>query len=417
MLHALEEQQGEIRDRVYSPIVTLAAFISQVLSEDHSCRGAVSRVVAERIEQGKEPCSPGTGGYCQARKRLPEELILHLLQETGGKLHQETPPEWQWKGRRVVLGDGTTVSMPDTPANQTEFPQPASQKPGLGFPLARLVVLISLATGGVLDVALGPNKGKKTGEHALLRQILATLESGDVFVADRYYCSYFLLAALQKMGVDAVVQIHASRKVDFRRGQRLGKRDHVLRWKKPARPEWMDRDTYESMPGELSVRETRVKGQVLASTFLDPVQATRIELGELYKLRWTVEVDLKFIKEIMQMDVLRGRSPEMVRKEIGIHLLAYNLIRTVMAQAAEREGIIPNTISFKGTLQLLDAFADKIAHTTGAKRVRLLNGLLQAISYHRIGDRPGRKEPRAIKRRPKAYPRLSKPRKEARAVL
>jgi hypothetical protein len=402
--------EKEFRDRVFSPIVTLSAFISQTISEDQSCRKAVSRVDAERVEQGKEPCSPGTGGYCQARTRLPNELILQSLQATGAELHKQSSSDWLWKGRRVVMADGSTVSMPDTPANQTEFPQPASQKPGLGFPLARLVVLISYATGVVLDVAMGPNKGKKTGEHALLRQILNALKSGDVLIADCYYPSYFLLAMLLRMDVDSVMEIHASRKVDFRRGRRLGKKDHVVEWCKPARPDWMDKATYADMPDKLSIRETRVDGKVLVSTFLDPKETSRKELGGLYRLRWTVEIDLKFIKEIMKMDVLRCRTPEMVKKEVGVHLLAYNLIRTVMAQAADRAGIIPNSISFKGAMQQLDCFADKIAHATGIIRTRLLEELLRAIAYHRIGNRPGRVEPRVVKRRPKAFPRMTVPR-------
>ena len=417
LLQILEEAKEEFRDRIFSPVVTLTAFISQVLSEDKSCRKAVSRVDAERVEQGQNPCSPGTGGYCQARKRLSKELVLQLLRETGSKLHGQSSPSWLWKGRKIVMADGSTVSMPDTTENQAEFPQPASQKPGLGFPLARLGVLISYATGAVLDVALGPNKGKKTGEHALLRQMMTALKSGDVLIADCYYSSYFLIAMLLEMGVDVVMEIHANRKVDFRTGQRLGKRDHIVEWCKPARPDWMDKDVYKTMPAKLPIRETRVNGKVLVSTFLDPKEVSKKELGKLYKLRWTVEIDLKFIKEIMGMDILRCRTPEMVRKEIGVHLLAYNLIRTVMAQAADRHGILPITVSFKGTLQQLDSFVDKIAHATGIIQTRLLDELLRAIAYHRIGNRPGRTEPRAVKRRPKPYPRLSKPRSEARASL
>lgn len=405
------------RDRIFPPVVTLSAFIAQVLSEDHSCAWAVAQVNAERVAQGKKPCSSDTGAYCQARQRLANDLILQLLRETGAKLHNDTLPDWLWRGRRITLADGSTVSMPDTPENQAKFPQPASQKPGLGFPLARLVVLLSLATGGVLDMAVGPNKGKKTGEHALFRQVLGALSPGDILIADRYYCSYFLLAILRQMGVDALFQVHASRRVDFRRGRRLGKRDHIVEWDKPARPDWMDLDTYEGMPSKLPIRETKVGGLVLVSTFLDPKDVTREELGDLYKLRWTVEVDLKFIKEIMKMDVLRGKSPDMVKKEIGVHLLAYNLIRTVMAQAAEREGIAPNTVSFKGALQQMDAFTDKIAHATGDRRARLLDAMLRAIAHRRIGNRPGRAEPRVVKRRPKPYPRMTEPREQARLSL
>lgn len=417
LIQILEEETPEFRDRVYPPVVTLSAFLGQVLSDDHSCQEAVSRVLAERVEQGEAPCSPGTSAYCQARKRLPKKLIFRLLRETGKRLHDGTPPPWQWKGRKVVLADGSTVSMSDTPENQAAYPQPESQKPGLGFPLARLVVLISLAVGGVLDVAIETYQGKETGEHALLRQILDALDAGDVLIADRYYCSYFLIAVLQLMGVDMVFQNHASRKVDFRKGQRLGKRDHVVAWSKPARPDWMDQETYAAMPATLTVRETKVAGRVLVSTFLDPKEVHREELGDLYRRRWEVEIDLKFIKQVLHMDILRGRTPEMVRKEIGVHLLGYNLIRTVMAQAANRHGLAPHTISFKGAVQLLNSFREKIDHASGKKLIRILAALLRAIAYHRIGDRPGRVEPRAVKRRPKPFPLLTVPRAESRSLL
>lgn len=417
ILQILEEQEAIFRDRVFSPVVTLAAFIAQVLSPDHSCRWAVAQVIADRVSQGKPPCSPGTGAYCQARQRLPKELILRLLRAVGAKLHLATPLDWQWRGRRIVMADGSTVSMPDTPENQADFPQPSSQKPGLGFPLARLVVLISLATGAVIDMAVGACKGKATGEHALLREILSSLGKDDVLISDCYYCSYFLIAMLGRMGVDGLFQVHASRKVDFRRGRRLGRRDHVVVWNKPARPDWMDKETYRAMPVTLPVRETQVGGRVLASTFLDPKAVSREELSSLYKLRWSVEVNLMFIKEIMQMNILRGRTPEMVRKEIGVHLLTYNLIRTVMAQAANRAGIMPIRISFKGALQQMDAFMHRVAIATGDQQDRLVDELLRAIAYHRIGNRPGRAEPRAVKRRPKAYRRLSQPRAEARLSL
>lgn len=408
LAESLEKASKEFRDRIFPPIVTLGAFLSQVLSEDHSCREAVARVIAERIVEGKKACSADTGAYCQARKRLPNDLIFDVLRETGKRLEAIVP--WQWQGRRIVLVDGTTVSMADTPENQAEYPQPASQKEGLGFPLARLVVLIALATGGVLDAAMGSHKGKETGEHALLRQILSALAPGDVLIGDRYYCSYFLICALAGMGVDVVFQSHVKRKVDFRKGHRLGTRDHVIEWQKPARPAWMGKETYAAMPGTLCVRETKVGGLVLVSSFLDPKKVPKEELDQLYRARWHVEIDLKFIKQIMKMDVMRGKTPEMVQKEIGVHLLAYNLIRTVMAQAAHSHGIMPNQISFKGAMQALNTFRDRINDASGKRRLLLLKELLHVIAQHRIGNRPGRKEPRAVKRRPKPFRRLTKPR-------
>ena len=351
----------------------------------------MAKVRSDLIAQGKEPCSPGTGGYIQARYRLSKDLILRALRETGQQLHTQTEEIWLWKGRRVVLVDGSTVTMPDTPENQEKYPQPASQEAGIGFPIARIAVLISFATGGVLDFALGPHKGKKTGEHALFRQMFGSLCAGDVLIADRYYCSYFLIVALKKAGLDAVFQIHASRKSDFRRGLRLGTKDHIVRWNKPVRPDWMDQETYDSMPDTVAVRETKVGGKILISTFMDPKEVGRQDLAQLYKIRWTVEIDLKFIKQVLHMDVLRCKTPEMVFKEIGVHLLAYNLIRTVIAQAASIHRRLPNTISFKGAVQALNAFRGNILFVTDDKLSKLLDEL--------------------------PYPRLMQPRSAARLFL
>lgn len=410
------EEVGEYRDRIFPPMVTLTAFISQILSEDHSCRDTVARVRADQVARGETPCSAATGAYCKARKRLPNNLIWRVMRETGQTLHASLPTTWKWKGRDVILADGTTVSMPDTLENQEAFPQPDSQKPGLGFPIARLVGLISLSSGSVLDAALGPYQGKETGEHALLRQMLDTLSAGDVLLADRYYCSYFLIAILQTMNVDVVFQNHASRKSDDQRGQRLGKRDHMVIWSKPQRPDWMDEKTYQAIPERISMREVKHNQIVIVTTLLEHEFVTRREIIELYSKRWNIEVDLKFIKEVLQMDILRCKTPLLVHKEIGVHLLAYNLIRTVMAQAAHIYGGLPRTISFKGTLQSLNAFQDKIL-LLPSRLPELYEALLQGIVSHRIGNRPGRNEPRAVKRRPKPFPRLTEPRKIIRSKL
>ena len=401
------------RSRIFPPVVTLSAFISQVLSSDHSCRDTVARVIAERSSEGKATCSEDSSPYCRARQRLPEELLKQLMQETGATVNEQSDPQWQWKGRPIKLVDGTTVSMPDTPENQRTYPQPDSQKQGLGFPIARLVGVISLATGALLDYAIGPYQGKETGEHALLRTILDCFSSGDIMLGDRYYCTYFLIARLQSMAVDAVFQQHASRKSDFRRGQRLGIKDHLTTWTKPSRPDWMDEQTYLAMPQTLTVREIKSGGKVIVTTILDPKQATRKEIAKLYTQRWIVEVDLRSIKETLQMGVLRCKTPTMVRKEITVHFIAYNLIRAVMALAAWRNGVSPRTISFKGTIQTLNAFQAKIAFVDDGKLSAFFEDLLDAVTGHQVGNRPGRSEPRAVKRRPKPYPLLNTPRQQA----
>ena len=375
-------------------------------------------MLAERVAQGEPPCSSNTKSYCNARLRLPVRLVKRLVRETGRLLHLKSEEAWKWKGRSVMLVDGTTVSMPDTPENQKIYPQPESQKEGVGFPIARLVAIISLSCGAVLDVAIGPYKGKETGEHALLRQILGSISAGDIILGDRYYCSYFLIVMLQQLGADAVFQIHARRKSDFRRGKRLGKKDHTVIWKKPKqRPDWMSEIMYCQMPDTLTIREIKSNRKIITTTLLDPKEVTRKELGELYTKRWFIEVDFRFIKTVLQMDVLRCKTPDMVCKEIWVHLLAYNLIRTVMAQAAYRYNLPPRTLSFKGTLQQLNAFKETFLHTA-EKRLSIMYGyLLEAIASHRVGNRSRRSEPRAVKRRRKPYPLLTKPREEARNEL
>jgi hypothetical protein len=413
----LKEEVINFRDRIYSPLMTLLAFLSQVLSADHSCANAVAKVIAHRIEQGQSACSSDTGPYCKARQRLPESFVFRLVRRVGKVLHEQSVKVCSWKGRPVKLIDGSTVSMPDTPENQRAYPQQKEQKSGLGFPIARLVAVISLSCGALLDIAIGPYEGKETGEHALLRRILDCFSVGDVVVADRYYCSYWLIALLMQRGIDVVFQLHARRKSDFTQGKYLGKKDHLVTWKKPKRPEWMDEETYQAMPDELTVRETRVGGKTLISTFFDPKEVSRKEIGQLYTGRWLIEVDLRFIKEVLGMGILRCKTPEMVHKEIAVHLLAYNLIRTVMVQAAYKIKISPRKISFKGTLQLLNAFRNKILLTSEESLSELYDELLQCIARRRVGNRPGRCEPRLVKRRPKQYSLLTEPRQQARNRL
>jgi hypothetical protein len=422
----LKEEGVGWRDRIFAPLVTLWVFLSQVLSADHSCREAVARLLAYRVAQGVRPCSARTGSYCKARGRLPEKVLARLVRHTGGELHARAEGPWLWKGRSVKLVDGSTVSMPDTPANQRDYPQPPNQKTGLGFPLARLVAVISLACGAVLDVAIGSYSGKEQGETALFRTLHDTLQSGDVVLGDRFFASYFGLAALAQRGVDAVVRAHQRRKIDWHAGRSVGPRDHVVRWDKPVRPDWMSAAEYNALPATLELRELRVQVSrqgfrtrelILVTTLLTPSGATAQELTDLYRLRWQVELDLRAIKAVMQMDVLRGQTPAMVRKEIWAHLLAYNLIRSAMAQAARRHDLLPRQLSFTGALQTLNAFSLPMLAATGHRLTALTDALLRAIASHRVGDRPNRIEPRAIKRRPKPHPLLTLPRPQARQQL
>lgn len=423
---ALRQEKATWREAVWTPVLTLWAFLSQVLSPDGSCRLTVDRVLAWLVSRGQEPCSPKTDPYCKARQRLPEELLRRLVRETGKDLHQRSPAGWRWHGRRVKIVDGTTVSMPDTPANQAAYPQPATQKPGLGFPLARLVVVFCLACGTALDAALGRYSGKQQGENSLLRTLGGALDPGDVLLADRCYSGWFDIAWWHQHGVDVVTRLHQRRGCDLRRGRRLGPCDHVVTWAKPARPDWLDEPTYRGLPDELAMREVRVRVQqagfrtrvyVVVTTLVDGQAYPARELAVLYRLRWQAELDLRSLKVTLGMDVLRCKSPAMVRKEVWAHLLGYNLIRGVMAEAAAELGCDPRELSFKGALQAMTAFAERLLEADGERFEELYGWLLVTIGSSQVGDRPDRVEPRARKRRPKPYPRLTEPREEARKKL
>jgi hypothetical protein len=411
---------------VYTPLITTLVFLWQCLSADASCKDAVAKLMAHRVASGQDACSSNTGGYCVARKRLPESVLKDLARHTGRELDRQAKDEWRWKGRTVKVADGTTVSMPDTDANQAEYPQSGKQKKGVGFPLARLLVVFSLAVGTALEMAVCASKGKGQSELALLRELAETFEENDVLLADRFHCSWFALAMLRQRKVDFVVRLHGSRKCDFRRGRRLGKSDHVVCWKKPRKPDWMDQAEYDALPASLEVRETRLrvntpgirsKTIVVASSLLDPKEFKVKDLTDLYRQRWQAELDLRTLKVTLGMDVLRCKTPELVRKELWTHLLAYNLTRTIMAQAAATHDRAPRTISFKASLQILRAFQPHLESATPEKLARMADVMFAALIQNKVGNRPDRIEPRARKRRPKQYPRLQEPRRDAKLRL
>lgn len=417
LLRWVKEEAGDYRERVYGPLQTLMLFIEQVLGADQSCQDAVARGVSQRVALGQSPCGLNNGPYCKARARLALGLIERLGREVGKRLRAGQPEVWRWRGREVKLIDGTTVSMPDTLANQAEFPQSTTQKPGLGFPLARLVAVISLSCGAVLEWATGPCEGKRTGETALLWQLAHRLRPGDVVIMDRYFSGYFLLTWLIRQGVDVVVRQHQLRHTDFRRGKRLGAKDHIVAWERPPRPSWMDVATYAAMPEALVLREVRVGGLTLVTTLTDAGQVSKQDLLALYHARWQVELDLRSIKTVMRMEVLRCKSPEMVKKEIAVHLLAYNLVRAVMAQAAFLGHVLPRQLSFKAALQLIRAFEENLRHAPQGRLALRSAYLLAGIAQLRLPHRPGRVEPRAVKRRSKPHSLLTQPRHLLKAAL
>jgi hypothetical protein len=421
---ALREIEAPWKDRIFTPLVTLWVFLGQVLAADQSCRAAVARLIAHRLARGLKPCSSETGAYCQARGRLPERFFAVIARLVGWRLDERVDPKWLWKGRRVCLFDGSTVSMPDTPENRAEYPLAYNQVPGTTFALARIGAIISLSCGAILDLGICRYAGKGQGEVSLLRRLWDVLRPGDVLLGNRLMSGWAGIYWLQQRGVDTVSRLSAHRAADFRKGTRLGKDDHLVVWKKPTSIRSVDRQAYDALPDSITVREVRFRVEqrgfrtrsiVVVTTILDPEQASKEELASLYRARWNNELDLRSIKITLQMDILRCKKPELVRKEIWTHVLAYNLIRTVMAQAADREGVAPRTISFKATLQVLEAFRPVIAaraHRGAAHRAALYEQILRAIAVHRVADRPDRFEPRMAKRRPKRYDRLTRPRQE-----
>ena len=413
LLNTTEALLPEHRERLYPPTVALSMFMRQALESDGSCQKAVNGWAAQRAVDGLSPCSVRTGGFCRARQRLPLEMVSTLTRETGRLLHEKALAQWLWRGRAVKLVDGTGISMPDTPENQALYPQPSTQAPGVGFPLARLVMVICLASGAALDAAIGPHSGKGTGELGLVRRLLEGFSPGDVMLADALYCNYFLIATLMAAGVDVLFEQNGARITDFRRGQPLGTRDHIVCWPKPAaRPEWMSHEQYTGFPDKLTVREVKVARQVLVTTLLDHRKVSKDDLSELYARRWNVELDLRNLKTTTGMDVLSCQTPQMNEKQLWVHLLAYNVIRLLMAQAACNADIDPRELSFKHTVQLWTEWVSRGLSTT--KNCGLLFTL---IAQCRVGNRSGRIEPRMRKRRPKPYPWLKVPRAHARRKI
>jgi hypothetical protein len=337
-------------------------------------------------------------------------------------LDNSAKKEWLWKGRRVLTYDGSTVSMPDTAENQQAYPQPPQQRVGVGFPLARIAVFFSLSCGAVLDLAICSYSGKGHSELGMLRKLWDILRSGDVLLADRYMCAWHEIYLLKQRGIDTVTRVHHCRRVDFRCGQRLGKGDHIVEWRRPGRIRSIDWQTLKLLPEQLTIRETRVRIQqpgfrcrsmIVVSTLLDAEAVTGNDLAELYRARWSAELDLRSLKQTLQMDILRCKTPDLVRRELWAHILAYNLVRTIMAQAATEHCIEPRTISLKGTIQTLEAFQPLFATQGDCDRVhrrKLYQQFFDAVAPHRVADLPNRFEPRLRKRRPKKYDSMLEPR-------
>lgn len=414
LLPIIEDALPEHRERCFPPTETLSMFLAQAMNADRSCQNIVNETALTRALYGMRPCSSNTGSDCKARQRLPVSMVSELARHTGQCMAEAAPNAWRWKERPVRLIDGTTVELPDTEENQQAYPQNAK---GTGCPISRLMGIICLASGGLLNAAIGPIAGKGSGEQTLLRSMLDTFTAGDIVLGDAYYSTYFLLAALVERQVDAVFEQYGARQrnVDFRTGEKLGKKDHLVVYEKPnIKPSWMSQEDYDAAPDTLTVRELEVGHKILVTTLLSPKAAPKKALKELYQQRWHVELDLRNIKTTLGMEILSCKTPDMIEKESWIYLLAHNLIRLTMAEAAIFSDVLPRQLSFKHSLQLWRSWRQQVGNLNDHESLSIL---LQLIVKKTVGDRPGRVEPRAIKRWRKSFPLLTKTRAEMRADI
>ena len=410
------------RSRLYTLSNTFWAFLWQALNPGSPCREAVRQILAHLglHDVRPEAADPNNSAYCTARKRLPLETLPTARRAVASQAQQRLPSDQsQWLGHDVKVLDGTTLSTADTPENQAKYPQPSAQKPGCGFPLMKLVGVFSLLSGALLDYAQG-NKHKS--ELALLRQLLDLIKPNDVVLADRGFCNYVLLALFQIFcQAHAVLRLHQARNVDFRRGKKLGPSDALFTWSKPlTKPRWLPKSLWNKVPAELTVRVVRVSMQTpgfrsesvtLVTTLLDAAAYPAAQLARLYLRRWRIELWFRHLKSTMKMEHLRCRTPEMVQKELEMYFLAYNLIRCVIAEAALVHYVPVERISFKGAVDTVRQYSLVLAQApTQKKRRELVALMLSDLARDPVPERPGRRQPRAVKRRPKPFALLTKPR-------
>lgn len=410
---------------IYTPVVTLWAMVSQALDPDKSLRGAVKRMSTWLSAAGAKPPSSDTRAYSKARKRLPEKLIQQLVPIVAEGLEKEGRIEQQWCGRRVRVLDGTTVLMSDTEENQAEYPQHSNQKTGCGFPIAKMVVMFSLLTGAVVSAGIA---SLAVSEIVMSRLIYANLVPEDVVLADRAYGNYVDLVLVKQQGADAVFRKNHLRKTDFRRGKKLGIGDHKVVWKKPQQcPDHMTVEEFKALPSSFIVREVclRIKQRgfrderiIVVTTLVDAKRYTVKKLTALYGLRWSAaEVNLRYLKTTLKMEMLTAKTPVMVRKEIWTHLLAYNLLRTIMWQAVSSSENTVFQLSFQSTRQQFNLLLTLLA-TTGKRQQRQWRQLLlEQVATNLLTIRPERSEPLVLKLRPKPYPRMQEPRSVLKAKL
>jgi hypothetical protein len=410
------DEGANSRDRVYSVRRTFWGFLYQALNPACPCREVVRQIQALFCLDNRGVVNEGTSAYCQARRRLPLDTLQRIRHAVAARADNLLIEAQQlWHGLRPKVIDATTVTLPDTPKNQRAYPQSRIQKPGCGFPLMRILGIFSLSSGVLLDYQKG---NKHQSELALLYKLLDHFKPGDLAIADRGFCNFVLIAALLLRGVDAAFRLHQSRRVDWRKGQRLGKHDRLFTWSRPRpKPRYLPNFLWKRIPSEvpvrvlrfqLNVRGFRPESVTLATTLLDAEVYPAAELAQLYARRWKIELWFRDIKTSMGMEVLRCLSPKMAHKELEMYLIAYNLTRALMTEASAIYETPLDCISFKGTVDATRQFSIAIAQARSKRKQRqLVNELLAVLARDEVRARPGRREPRAVKRRPKPFPLLT----------
>jgi hypothetical protein len=415
-----EDEGPNSRERDFPLHLTFECFLWQMLKPRTACREVVRQVQALRTLHGRPPISEDDSAYIQARLRFPKERLEKALTATAQTADRRVGPSPQLQGRPVKVVDGSSTQLADTPANQQRYPQPRSQKPGCGFPVMKFVVLFSLCSGAVLNVILG---SLPRHDLRLLRGLWDELKKGDILLGDRAYGEFTTLAGLPQQGVDVVARLHQRRQVDFRKARRLAKNDGLFVWTKGyQQSEILSANEWDLLPVQITVRivrfTTTIRGfrsrrVTLVTSLLDPELYPAEELVALYARRWRLELCLRDLKTTLGLDQLRCKTPDMAEKELLAYLVAHNLVRCLMAEAVATHRVELERVSFKGSLDALRQFSDAMSRASNRKlRRQLWENLLLALARDLVPRRPNRTEPRAVKRRPKPYPLLNKPRRK-----
>jgi hypothetical protein len=419
-LLAQEDEGDNSRNRIFNLCLTLECFLWQLLKPRTACREVVRQVQALFRLLGRGEVDENSSAYCQARKRLPRERIERLLALSAQKADGRAGTGGQVNGRPVKVVDGSSAQAADTRATQERYPQSAEQKPGCGFPVIKFLLLFSLNSGAVLNVVMG---SLHNHDLRLLRRLQEELRAGDILLGDRAYGEYTTLATLPLRGLDVVARLHQARKVDFRKAQRIARNDGVFVWRKSSmRSQVLTRDQWQELPEQISVRIIRFTATIrgfrsrritLVTTLLDPKLYPADQLIGLYARRWRLELCLRDLKTTLGMEFLRCQTPDMVEKELLMYLLTHNLIRCLMAEAVACHQAELERVSFKGSVDALRQYSAAIATARSRKmRDTLWEDLLLNLVRDVVPDRPNRIEPRALKRRPKNFGWLTKPRRQ-----